>query len=158
MGSSQIPTQAQQATPSTQAVGTLVPFMSIPMMKGDTFKIKLQPNVLTHPTVGPLFGSFKQQIKLPQIVLSAEKPMNDKTHEPNALNPSSLLYYLGIRAIGQNTVQEDPDARRTFNAVPFLGYYDIFKNYYANKQEDKFVTIAHTNIITKIIIKEGSHS
>lgn len=97
-----------------------------------------------------------QQIKLPQIVLSAEKPMNDQTHEPNALNPSSLLYYLGIRAIGQNTLQEDPDARRTFNAVPFLGYYDIFKNYYANKQEDKFVTIAHTNIITKIIIKEGS--
>ena len=29
---------------NTQAVGTLVPFMSIPMMKGDTFKIKLQPN------------------------------------------------------------------------------------------------------------------
>jgi hypothetical protein len=171
---------------NTQAVGTLVPFMSIPMMKGDTFKIKLQPNVLTHPTVGPLFGSFKQQndiffcpirlynswlhnnklkiglnmqqIKLPQIVLSAEKPMNDQTHEPNALNPSSLLYYLGIRAIGQNTVQEDPYARRTFNAVPFLGYYDIFKNYYANKQEDKFVTIAHTNIITKIIINEGSAS
>ena len=169
---------------NTQAVGTLVPFMSIPMMKGDTFKIKLQPNVLTHPTVGPLFGSFKQQndiffcpirlynswlhnnklkiglnmqqIKLPQIVLSAEKPMNDQTHEPNALNPSSLLYYLGIRAIGQNTVQEDPYARRTFNAVPFLAYYDIFKNYYANKQEDKFVTIAHTNLIKKIIIKEGS--
>lgn len=171
---------------NTQAVGTLVPFMSIPMMKGDTFKIKLQPNVLTHPTVGPLFGSFKQQndiffcpirlynswlhnnklkiglnmqqIKLPQIVLSAETPMNDQTHEPNALNPSSLLCYLGIRAIGQNTKQEDPDARRTFNAVPFLAYYDIFKNYYANKQEDKFVTIAHTNIITKIIIKEGSTS
>lgn len=169
---------------NTQAVGTLVPFMSIPMMKGDTFKIKLQPNVLTHPTVGPLFGSFKlqndiffcpirlynswlhnnklkiglnmQQIKLPQIVLSAEKPMNNKTHEPNALNPSSLLYYLGIRAIGQNTSQSDPDARRTFNAVPLLGYYDIFKNYYANKQEDKFVTIAHTNIITKIIIKEDT--
>ena len=67
-----------------------------------------------------------------------------------------FLANLGIRAIGQNTVQEDPYARRTFNAVQFLGYYDIFKNYYANKQEDKFVTIAHTNIITKIIIKEGS--
>lgn len=163
---------------NTQAVGTLVPFMSIPMMKGDTFKIKLQPNVLTHPTVGPLFGSFKlqndiffcpirlynswlhnnklkiglnmQQIKLPQILLSAEGPMTNQKYEPNALNPSSLLYYLGIRAIGQNTRQEDPDARRSFNAVPFLSFYDIFKNYYANKQEDKFVTIAHTNIFTKI--------
>ena len=83
----------------------------------------------------------KQQVKLPQIILSAEKPMNDQTHEPNALNPSSLIHYLGIRAIGQNTVQEDPYARRTFNAVPFLGYYDIFKNYYANKQEENFYTI-----------------
>ena len=46
---------------NTQAVGTLIPFMSIPMMKGDTFKIKLQPNVLTHPTVGPLFGTSKLQ-------------------------------------------------------------------------------------------------
>ena len=46
---------------NTQAVGTLIPFMSIPMMKGDTFEINLQPNVLTHPTIGPLFGSFKMQ-------------------------------------------------------------------------------------------------
>jgi hypothetical protein len=36
---------------NTQAVGTLIPFMSIPMTKGDTFEINLQPNVLTHPTI-----------------------------------------------------------------------------------------------------------
>jgi hypothetical protein len=46
---------------NTQAVGTLVPFMSIPMTKDDTFEINLQSNVLTHPTIGPLFGSFKLQ-------------------------------------------------------------------------------------------------
>ena len=46
---------------NTQAVGTLVPFCSIPMMKGDTFQIKLQSSVLTHPTIGPLYGSFKLQ-------------------------------------------------------------------------------------------------
>ena len=27
------------------------------------------------------------------------------------------------------------------NAVPLIGYYDIFKNYYANTQEEKFYTI-----------------
>ena len=27
------------------------------------------------------------------------------------------------------------------NAVPLIGYYDIFKNYYANTQEDNFYTI-----------------
>ena len=46
---------------NTQAVGTLVPFMSIPMTKDDTFEIHLQSNVLTHPTIGPLFGRFKLQ-------------------------------------------------------------------------------------------------
>jgi hypothetical protein len=28
-------------------------------------------------------------------------------------------------------------ARRSFNAVPYLGYWDIYKNYYANKQEER---------------------
>ena len=28
-----------------------------------------------------------------------------------------------------------------FNAIPTIAYYDIFKNYYANKQEEKFYTI-----------------
>ena len=30
------------------------------------------------------------------------------------------------------------------NAVPLIGYYDIFKNYYANTQEEKFYTIGGT--------------
>ena len=28
-----------------------------------------------------------------------------------------------------------------FNAIPPIAYFDIFKNYYANKQEEKFYTI-----------------
>ena len=106
---------------NTQAVGTLVPFMSIPMMKGDTFKIKLQPNVLTHPTVGPLFGSFKQQndiffcpirlynswlhnnklkiglnmqqVKLPQIILTCQPKLAAEEACYNELSPSSLISY-----------------------------------------------------------------
>ena len=30
------------------------------------------------------------------------------------------------------------------NALPILAYYDIFKNYYANTQEDNFYTIGGT--------------
>lgn len=166
---------------NTQAAGTLVPFMSIPMMKGDTFKIKLQPNVLTHPTIGPLFGSFKmqndiffcpirlynswlhnnklkiglnmQQIKLPQILLSAVKKEANETAFYNEFSPSSLISYLGIRAIGQNLYTSTTNnPRKTYNAVPLLGYYDIFKNYYANKQETNFITIDNSNEITNIIL------
>ena len=31
---------------------------------------------------------------------------------------------------------ENPVAERRFNAIPLLSYWDIYKNYYANKQEE----------------------
>lgn len=162
---------------NTQSVGTLVPFISIPMCKDDTFKIKLTPNVLTHPTVGPLFGSFKlqndmffcpirlynswlhnnknkiglnmSQIKLPKITLTAYSQYATDTKIDNPLMPSSLLTYLGISNVGQVN-GSDPFTERNFNAVPLLAYYDIFKNYYANKQEDNFYIRNFKNIVTKV--------
>ena len=49
---------------STMAAGTLVPFMCIPMLPGDSFDINLDAIVQTPPTVAPVFGSFKTQIDL----------------------------------------------------------------------------------------------
>ena len=46
---------------STMGVGMLVPFMKIVCQKGDIFDIKLANKTMTHPTLGPLFGSFKLQ-------------------------------------------------------------------------------------------------
>ena len=46
---------------NTQSVGTLVPFMREYCQTGDTWEIELHADVKTHPTVGPLFGSFKFQ-------------------------------------------------------------------------------------------------
>lgn len=160
---------------NTQSVGTLIPFLSIPMCKDDTFEIHLQPNVLTHPTVGPLFGSFKlqndiffcpirlynswlhnnknkiglnmSQIKLPKVVLTAYKKLASQDDQSNPLNPSSLLTYLGISNVGFLN-GTDPFTERDFNAVPLIAYYDIFKNYYANKQEDNFYLRNYKNIIT----------
>ena len=34
------------------------------------------------------------------------------------------------------------------NATPIIMYYDIFKNYYANTQEDKFYIIGNTEKLT----------
>lgn len=47
---------------STMASGTLVPFMTELGLPGDTFDIDLNLDVMTHPTIGPLFGSYKVQL------------------------------------------------------------------------------------------------
>ncbi len=47
---------------STMGVGTLVPFMSEVMLPGDSFEINLKNHMMTIPTNGPLFGSFKVQL------------------------------------------------------------------------------------------------
>lgn len=168
---------------NTQAVGTLVPFASIPMMKGDTFDINLQASVLTHPTIGPLYGSFKlqndlffcpirlynswlhnnklkiglkmSQIKLPALKVSLQDATADELTTSgyyNETSPSSLFAYLGITAYGRNPVngKRREQRLRNFNAIPTLAYYDIFKNYYANKQEENFQMIDNSNLITTI--------
>ncbi|AXF52699.1 MAG: major capsid protein [Microviridae sp.] len=148
---------------NTQSVGTLVPFMCEVGLPADTWDIELNSEVLTHPTVGPLFGSFKWQldvftcpirlynsklhnnalnigldmskVKLPKFEVTIGKKYNDTTQ----INPSCLLAYLGRRGYGY-TDQES--AKMKFNATPIIAYYDIFKNYYANKQEENFKVIA----------------
>jgi len=148
---------------STMSAGTLVPFLCEVALPGDTFDINLGCDIKTHPTIGPLFGSYKVQldvfqapirlynshlhnnalnigrnmslIKLPGINFTVN-PIEDRTTVEDLdncqVNPSSIMSYLGVRGFGiTETVQT-----RTFNALPFLAYWEIYKNYYANKQEE----------------------
>ena len=46
---------------SPMGVGTLVPFMKLLGLPGDTFNIDLDTQIMTHPTIGPLFRNFKFQ-------------------------------------------------------------------------------------------------
>ena len=48
-------------------------------------------------------------------------------------SPSSIFAYLGVRGNGTNNTE---NSVRNFNAIPYLGYWDIYKQYYANKQEE----------------------
>lgn len=158
---------------NTQSPGTLVPNLCLVAQKGDTIDIDIDANVLTHPTTGPLFGSFKlenhlyaapvrlynswlhnnrtkiglnmAQVKLPQIGVTLKSQYDAVTKEEeqwNQVNPSCLLSYLGIRGfanmVGVNTKNVSK------NALPILAYYDIFKNYYANTQEENFYIIGNT--------------
>ena len=47
---------------SSMSSGTLVPFMCQVALPNDKWEIKLNCDVKTHPTVGPLFGSYKVQL------------------------------------------------------------------------------------------------
>jgi hypothetical protein len=150
---------------STMAPGTLVPFMSEVALPGDTFDIELDANVLTHPTIGALFGSFKCQldvfqcpirlyqgklhnnklgigmnmseIKLPLVNITAPNiDENDNLPiELQQISSSSLFAYLGYRGVGATTSDKKTISDQ-FNAIPYLAYWDIYKNYYANKQEE----------------------
>lgn len=132
---------------STMGIGSLVPFMKVLALPGDTFNIQLDSKIMTHPTIGPLFGSFKFQadvftcpIRLYNAMLhnnalgvglDMKKVKLPKLQTANGGNTgkSSIWNYLGIKNIKTN---------EKANAVPYLGCLDIFKNYYANKQEDYF--------------------
>ena len=91
-------------------------------------------------------GLNMQDVKLPQIRIKASDP--DFTLPLDIdncqINPSCLLSYLDIRGVGFTDQQTaNKDVTRDFNAVPYLGYWDIYKNYYANKQEE-FGAFIHT--------------
>lgn len=140
---------------STMGIGTLVPCMKILCTAGDTFSIKIAEKVMTHPTIGPLFGSFKLQVDLfscpirlynamlhnnaLNIGMDMSKVKLPKFQVTNDIktNPSSIFNYLGVKKAKRG---------RKYNAVPLLAVYDIFKNYYANKQEANFYTISNSEM------------
>lgn len=155
---------------STMASGTLVPFMNEVALPGDTFDIDLDIDVKTHPTIGPLFGSYKIQldvfkipvrlyqaklhmnllnvglkmneIKLPQLKV---KTKNGGYGSNEQINPSCLLKYLGISGLGKDNTDADSVIKREFNAVPYLAMFDIYKQYYSNKQEE-YGVIVHNDM------------
>ena len=162
-------------------VGMLVPFCKILCQKGDIIDLNLINKTLSQPTLGPLFGSFKLQhfmffggfrlynswlhnnrtgigmkmsdIKLPMMKANTSGTATDaKTN----ISASALYKYLGwsgSRRSGNNATQGVLK-----NGVPLLMYLDIFKNFFANTQEDKFyilkgageVKLSLTNTYKKI--------
>lgn len=163
---------------SSMAPGVLVPSMKSKMLPGDTFPIKTRCHTLTHPTIGPLFGSFKQQndfffcpdrlynamlhnnalnvglkmseVKFPLMHFNPTNNQDGKTWNSdsyiegsndsikNQIHPSSLLAYLGYKCAEREVSEGN---QYEWQCVPVLAYFDIFKNYYANKQEKNFYTI-----------------
>ena len=162
---------------TSQACGTIVPYWCQIGMDGTTFYIDITTKVKTLPTTGPVFGSFKHQIDvfvipirlyiaalhnnalgvglnmskvlLPQFqVYTANTSIYENDTNRGQVNPSSLLSYLGIKGFGHSKVNQ---YLRRFPAMFNLAYWDIFKNYYANKQEEKAYVITGVDHIWKRI-------
>nr|DAT88542.1 MAG TPA: Major capsid protein [Microviridae sp.] len=154
---------------NTQSVGTLVPFICELALPGDVHEIQLNANVLTHPTVGPLFGSFKLQldvfecpirlynaqlhnnklgigldmskVKFPVLEITYDKTTDNPLSTKGSLNdvqvnPSCLRSYLGFNGAGRINPTTGETTGLSHQCMPELMYYDIFKNYYANLQEE----------------------
>ena len=178
---------------SSMASGTLVPFMNQLALPGDNWRIELNTEVMTLPTIGPLFGSYKVQLDvfevpmrlynaklhmnklgigmdmasmyLPQITMLANNHASyKKTFDDNEqIHPSSIMKYLGVSGIGNISGATNP-CPRDFNAVPVLAYWDIYKNYYSNKQEGNgyfihtspaIVSAASTPIAARLMTQSG---
>lgn len=160
---------------TTQACGTIVPYWCQIGLDGTTFYIDITTKVKTLPTTGPVFGSFKHQIDVFVIpirlyiaalhnnalgvglnmskvllpcfeVYSANTSIYKNDTNRGQVNPSSLLSYLGIKGFGGSDVNQ---YLRRFPAIFNLAYWDIFKNYYANKQEENAYVITGINHIWK---------
>lgn len=160
---------------TSQACGTIVPYWCQIGLDGTTFYVDITTKVKTLPTTGPVFGSFKHQIDvfvipirlyiaalhnnalgvglnmskvlLPRFeVYSANTSIYKDDTNRGQVNPSSLISYLGIKGFGYSVVNQ---YLRRFPAMFNLAYWDIFKNYYANKQEENAYVITGINHIWK---------
>ncbi len=165
---------------STMAPGVLYPIWTQIGLNGDVWKINLDAAIRTLPTQAPLFGSFKlqvdifeipirlyqgilhnnpidigmkmSQIKLPKIMVGSSYQANEEQGErsANSISSTCLLKYLGVSGVGILKGESQGTVYRKFNATPLLAYYDIFKNYYANKQEDNAYVITKGTETTDI--------
>lgn len=95
-------------------------------------------------------GTQMQNVKIPQLTVSyahQDNEINKENPTGYPINNSHILKYLGISGGAWLRGDETDWGERKFNAIPLIGYWDIFKNYYANKQEKNAYVIT-TDITT----------
>lgn len=159
---------------SSMGIGMLVPFCKILCQKGDIIDLDLINKTLSQPTLGPLFGSFKLQhflffggfrlynswlhnnrtgigmkmsdIKLPMMIANTQ---GVTTEAYTNISSSALYKYLGWSKSKRKGTEATGGVFK--NGVPLLLYLDIFKNYFANTQEDNFYMLKGAGSVTLLI-------
>lgn len=137
----------------TRTLPTQGPLFGRFKMQIDCFvaPIRLYHGILHNNPIN--IGLKMNEVILPKSTLTSYIKRSEGTEYETQITPSNLWAYLGVRGLGKVKFAEGETgnkAKRKFNAVPLLAYYDIFKNYYANKQEDNAYVIRKMNTSPKI--------
>lgn len=125
---------------------TVNPLFGSFKMQMDIFQVpmRLYNGILHNNPVQ--IGLEMNKVYIPKAMLSSSNLPTNAQADLQQISPTSLLHYLGLKGLqaygstaitGQYTL-----IKKIINAMPILAYYDIFKNYYANKQEKKCYCIA----------------
>lgn len=123
-----------------KTIPTLGPLFGSFKFQLDIFQIPLRLYVkeLHNNKLG--IGMNMANVALPYVELTAPNPTFSNNTDIDLsnfqINQSSLLAYLGIRSLGYDPDTTNQTVTRSINAIPLIAYYDIYKNYYANKQEE----------------------
>lgn len=143
-----------------RTIPTNAPLLGTFKFQLDFFTIPMRLyNGLTHSNAINI-GLDISKVIFPKMELESTCLNPDKYNEninSSQLSASSLHNYLGLKGIGMYDFQDDTEDRtqvyKKFQCIPHLGYYDIYKNYYANKQENegKIVTADTESEIVNLI-------
>lgn len=126
---------------------TVGPLFGSFKMQIDLFNVpfRLYQGVLHNNPVD--IGLNMNRVYLPRLEFTTmdggERPrVKGATEDDEQVSTNALLKYMGISGIGHSAQQQTVNMiKRELQCVPELGYYDIFKNYYSNKQEENAYVI-----------------
>lgn len=158
----------------TAAPGLLYPVWRRHMLPGDHFRFFVNSLVNTYPTIGSPMGSFKAKIdyffvpwrlyvksfrdnrvgftfdtvsksfkdvSFPYLNFSGVTTANGY---PNGIRSDSIAHFIGFPKGFKNSGTASIQDMWRFNAFSYLGYLDIFRNYYCNPQEEQFYGLSFT--------------
>lgn len=99
--------------------------------------IRLYVGALHNNMLG--IGLNMKDVKFPTFTIQSKTPATNSNVHVNMqqVSQDSLLAYLGVRGIGQSATPTigNSTVQKTTQGLFLLAYWDIYKNYYANKQE-----------------------
>lgn len=132
---------------------TVNPLFGSFKMQMDVFQVpmRLYNGILHNNPIK--IGMDMEKVKVPKMSFQTSTVPVNTQPDISQVSPTSLLHYLGFKGMGI-WANKPGDQIETFavnkNAMPLLAYYDIFKTYYANKQENKAFVIVPTATATQV--------
>lgn len=154
---------------TSMAPGLGYPIYCREALPGDQIQLEFKHLMNTQAILNPLYGSYRLQIcvffagtslYIPRLwrngfmsaesrgILDVSYPVYNlgATDPITRVHESSLPAFLGL-GVGYGRFSAASSAKGgAINLIPYLMYYDIFRHYYANRQEDTFpVMVASWN-------------